>query len=175
MGCHHISVDSSAPSILPPGFQYQAHHLCFFNFKNYRLYVFHLKLECEKNKNKRKEGGTGPFKKTWVLGTVFSPFVGFELRQNPDSLFSLSLSFDVKSFREKTDKRLEAKKFKYSTTTSVDRSNKLWQKFTLVYFFFSKLKTNNKNITFYLIKIGPAPTSFLFFSSNILQNKKFRP
>ena len=37
----------------------------------------------------------------------------------------LSLSFDVKSFREKTDKRLEAKKFKYSTTTSVDRSNKL--------------------------------------------------
>ena len=97
------------------------------------------------------------------------------LASNFDKILILSLSFDVKSFREKTDKRLEAKKFKYSTTTSVDRSNKLWQKFTLVYFFFSKLKTNNKNITFYLIKIGPAPTSFLFFSSNILQNKKFRP
>ena len=42
-----------------PGFESQAHHLCFFQFV--------LKLEQEKNKNKQKEAGIGPFlKKQWL-------------------------------------------------------------------------------------------------------------
>ena len=38
-----------------PGFESQAHHLCFFN-----LYLS-FELECEKNENKQKEAGIGPF------------------------------------------------------------------------------------------------------------------
>ena len=30
LGCRHSSVDSSAPSILPPRFESQAHHLRFY-------------------------------------------------------------------------------------------------------------------------------------------------
>ena len=40
-----------------PGFESQAHHLCFFN-----LYLS-FELECEKNENKQKEAGIGPLKK----------------------------------------------------------------------------------------------------------------
>ena len=32
MGCRHSSVDLSVPSILPPGFESQAHHLHFRQF-----------------------------------------------------------------------------------------------------------------------------------------------
>ena len=32
MGCRHSTVDSSAPSILPPGFESQAYHLSFYKF-----------------------------------------------------------------------------------------------------------------------------------------------
>ena len=31
-GCRHCSVESSVPSILLPGFETQAHHLCFYQF-----------------------------------------------------------------------------------------------------------------------------------------------
>ena len=31
-GCRHSSVDSYVPSIIPPQFESQAHHLCFLNF-----------------------------------------------------------------------------------------------------------------------------------------------
>ena len=32
-GCRHNSVDSSVPSILPPGFKTQAHHQSFYQFE----------------------------------------------------------------------------------------------------------------------------------------------
>ena len=40
-----------------PGFESQAHHLCFFN-----LYLS-FELECEKNENQQKEAMIGPFLK----------------------------------------------------------------------------------------------------------------
>ena len=55
-GGRHSSVVSSAPTIPGPGFESQAHHLCFFQFVLLKLYP-------ENNKNKQKEAGIGPFKK----------------------------------------------------------------------------------------------------------------
>ena len=51
VGCRHSSVDSSAPSILMPGFKSQAHHLCYNQLQS------NLSLHCEKNKNKQKRPG----------------------------------------------------------------------------------------------------------------------
>ena len=47
----HSSVVSSAPTILRPGFETQAHHLCFFHIVLLKLY----------RENKQKEAGIGPF------------------------------------------------------------------------------------------------------------------
>ena len=47
----------SLPS-LRPGFESQAHHLCFFQFILFKFYICHL--EC--GKNKQKEAGIGPLK-----------------------------------------------------------------------------------------------------------------
>ena len=49
---HQVS-PTPAPTILRPGFESQAHHLRFFQFV--------LKLYQEKNVNKQKEAGIGPF------------------------------------------------------------------------------------------------------------------
>ena len=42
-----------------PGFKSQAHHLRFFQFILFKYLSF--ELECEKNENKQKEAGIGPF------------------------------------------------------------------------------------------------------------------
>ena len=52
-GCHHWSVDLSAPTI--PG---SSPKHAIYTFINFVLY-----LSCEKNENKQKEGGFGPFQK----------------------------------------------------------------------------------------------------------------
>ena len=53
----HSSVGSWSPSILPPGFKYQANHLCFIVYSQiWALFVF------EKNEMKEKEAGFGPLK-----------------------------------------------------------------------------------------------------------------
>ena len=55
MGCRRSSVDSSAHSILPPGFEFQVHHLCFYELK------FEFKLwRVEKTKINRKRGMDWP-------------------------------------------------------------------------------------------------------------------
>ena len=41
-----------------PGFESQAHHLCFF-----QIVYLSFELECEKNKNNQKDAGIGPFLK----------------------------------------------------------------------------------------------------------------
>ena len=55
-GCRHSSVDSSTPTI--PGSS-PKHAIYAFSF-----IVFVLYLSCEKNENKQKEAGFGPFLKT---------------------------------------------------------------------------------------------------------------
>ena len=40
-----------------PGFESQAHHLHFYHYSQFVLY-----LSCEKNENKQKEAGFDPFK-----------------------------------------------------------------------------------------------------------------
>ena len=52
MGCRHSTVDSSAPYILPPGFESQAYHLSFYKFTI---------VSCWKDKKKWKEAAIGPF------------------------------------------------------------------------------------------------------------------
>ena len=44
-----------------PGFESQAHHLCFFQFILFKLYVCHLNWNVKRTKNKQKEAGVGPF------------------------------------------------------------------------------------------------------------------
>ena len=48
-----------------PGIESQAHHLCFFQFV--------LKLKREKNQNKQKEAGIGPFLKRISLIRSYDP------------------------------------------------------------------------------------------------------
>ena len=56
-GCCHSSVDSSAPTILPPQVRVQT---TLLSFKAFVLYQ-----SCEKDKNKQKEAGFGQFKKVY--------------------------------------------------------------------------------------------------------------
>ena len=63
VGCRYSSVDLSAPSIVPPGFESQAHYLCFHQF---------IELSnVEKTKLNRKEAGIGTLfnnnKKLWHM------------------------------------------------------------------------------------------------------------
>ena len=61
VGCRHSSVDSSAPTILPPWARVPRTPYMLFSFL-----VFVLYLSCEKNENKQKETGFGPcLKKYW--------------------------------------------------------------------------------------------------------------
>ena len=55
-GCRHSSVESSAPTILPPRVRVPSMPSTLFH-------LFVLYLSCEKNENKQKEAGFGPFKK----------------------------------------------------------------------------------------------------------------
>ena len=51
-------MDSSAPSILPP----RVHvYIYIFSIYTVQIVYFSLGLECEKNENKQKEAGIGPF------------------------------------------------------------------------------------------------------------------
>ena len=54
MGCRHSSVESSAPTILPPRVRVPSMPSTLFH-------LFVLYLSCEKNENKQKEAGFGPF------------------------------------------------------------------------------------------------------------------
>ena len=56
MGCRHSSVESSAPTILPPWVQVPSTPSMLLLF-----IVIVLYLSCEKNENKQKEAGFGPF------------------------------------------------------------------------------------------------------------------
>ena len=67
MGCRHSSVDSSAPSILPPRFESQAHHLCFHQFK--------LICHVEKTKINKQRPGLAIFKKE-----IMTRWLGFKPR-----------------------------------------------------------------------------------------------
>ena len=58
LGCRHSSLDSSVPTILPPHGSSPKHAIYAFSF-----IVFVLHLSCEKNENKQKEAGYGPFLK----------------------------------------------------------------------------------------------------------------
>ena len=49
-GCRHSTVDLTAPSILPPRFESQAHHLCFYQFIFDLCYVRKSKI------NKKRPG-----------------------------------------------------------------------------------------------------------------------
>ena len=57
-GCLHSSVDLSAPTILLPQIRVPSTPSTLFSF-----IVFVQYLSCEKNENKQKEAGFGPFKK----------------------------------------------------------------------------------------------------------------
>ena len=62
MGCRHSSVDSSVPTILLPQVQVPSTPSMLFSFIVSVLY-----LSCEKNENKQKEAGFGPFKENKKL------------------------------------------------------------------------------------------------------------
>ena len=60
-GCHHSSVDSSAPSILPPRVRVPSTPSMLFQFQTVYLSI---EFECEKNENKQvKRPGLAHFKK----------------------------------------------------------------------------------------------------------------
>ena len=55
-GCRHSSVDSPAPTIMPPRVRVPSTPSMLLSF-----IVFVVYLSCEKNENKQKEAGYGPF------------------------------------------------------------------------------------------------------------------
>ena len=65
LGCCHSSVDSSAFTILMPRVRDPSTPSTLFSF-----IVFVLYLSCEKNKNKQKEAGFGPFFKEYYSWTT---------------------------------------------------------------------------------------------------------
>ena len=76
-GCHHSSVDSSAPSILPPPVQLPSTPSMLFSF--IVKFVLYLSMQCEKRtKINKKEAGFGPIKKrlqmmmAWIILKIFS-------------------------------------------------------------------------------------------------------
>ena len=54
-GCRHSSVDSSAPSILPPQVQVPSTPSMLFSIYIVQIVYLLFELECEKNENKQKE------------------------------------------------------------------------------------------------------------------------
>ena len=66
LGCCHSSVDSSMPTTLPPQVRVPSTPSTLLSFTvNFALY-----LSCEKNENKQKEAGFGPFKNIIKLNSV---------------------------------------------------------------------------------------------------------
>ena len=61
MGCRYSSVDSSAPSTLPPRVRVPSTPSTLFSIYIVRIVYLSFKLECEKDENKQKEAGNGPF------------------------------------------------------------------------------------------------------------------
>ena len=62
-GCRSSSVDSSAPSILPPLVWVPSTPSTLFSIYIVQIVYLSFELECEKNKNKQKEAGIGPYLK----------------------------------------------------------------------------------------------------------------
>ena len=54
------SVDSSAPSILPPWVRVPSTPSMLFSIFIFQIVYLSFELECEKNENKQKEAGIGP-------------------------------------------------------------------------------------------------------------------
>ena len=63
MVCRHSSVDSSAPTIQSPRVQVPSMPSMLLSF----IVKFVLYLLCEKNRNKQKEAGFGPFLKQSIM------------------------------------------------------------------------------------------------------------
>ena len=57
MVCRHSSVDLSAPTIMPPQVRVPRTPYMLLSF----IVKFVLYMSCEKNENKQKEAGFGPF------------------------------------------------------------------------------------------------------------------
>ena len=77
MGCHHSSVDSSVPSILPSRVWLPSMPSMLFSF--IVKFVLYLSMQCEKRtKINKKEAGFGPIKKrlqmmmAWIILKIFS-------------------------------------------------------------------------------------------------------
>ena len=60
-------MDSSAPSILPPWVRVPSTPSTLFSIYIVQIVYLSFELECEKNENKQKEAGIGPFLKKNVL------------------------------------------------------------------------------------------------------------
>ena len=84
VGCRHSSLDLSAPSILPPRVWVPTTPSTLFSIYIVQIVYLSIELECEKNKDKQKEAGIGPFfeKKTilfFLYMCFFLPMSGMEL------------------------------------------------------------------------------------------------
>ena len=67
-GCRHSSVDSSAPSNLPPWVWVPSTPSMLFSIYNVQIVYLSFELECEKKENKQKEAGL-------CLSQLFAPFL----------------------------------------------------------------------------------------------------
>ena len=72
-GCHHSSVDSSVPSILPPQVWAPSTPTTLFSMYKAQIVCLSLELECEKNENEQKEAGIGPFFKEVFINILLLP------------------------------------------------------------------------------------------------------
>ena len=68
LGCRYSSLDSSAPSIMPPRVRVP----CFLSIYIVQIVYLSFELECEKNENKQKEAGIGPFFKKGTMHILYN-------------------------------------------------------------------------------------------------------
>ena len=67
-GCRHSSVDSSVLSLLPPRVRVTSAPSTLFSIYIVQIVYLSFGLEWEKNENKQKKAGIGPFKKqVWAV------------------------------------------------------------------------------------------------------------
>ena len=88
--CHHSAVDSSVPSILLPQDRLPSTPSMLLSL--IVKFVLYWSLYCEKNENKQKETGFGPFKK---LGQVFRPHKTWSLKNSTTFVQESKKSFFV--------------------------------------------------------------------------------
>ena len=85
-GCRHSSVDSSAPSILPPRIRVPSTSSMLFSIYIIQILCLSFELECEKNENRQKRPRLAHFLKKYYTFLVRNIVIVIKLLFGPNKL-----------------------------------------------------------------------------------------